>query len=91
MKKEEFEKMVQEENEKGRKAIGLTISNDEIMKMSVGICIADRIISEVGENANKEKNMEMIALCMLATECLGMVKDKYLNPIIDQVKKKAEG
>lgn len=90
MKKEEFEKLMQEEQAKGMKAVGLAMSHDELIKISVAMSMADRIIGQVGDNASKEKDMELIALCLLAQEGIDMVERKFLIPIMDQVEGKKD-
>ena len=86
MTKEEFQKLIAEEQAKGQKAAGLVINTDELTKICVAMKMADKIICQVGDNATKEKNMELCALCLLATEGIDMVQEKFILPIMEGAK-----
>lgn len=83
MTKEEFLKMMEEEKANGLKAASAEVSGEKLIKICVAMDMAAKIIGRSFGIAKKEKDMEFLALCLLASEGIDMVKDKLLTPMLN--------
>ena len=87
MNKAEFEKLMEEEQEKGTQVAGTTTNKREIMKMSLCIRKAMIIIGAVREQAAEDKDMDMVTDCIFADEGLELVFDKIVDPLMSQIER----
>lgn len=88
MTKEEFEKLMKEEQKKGTPISGTAISRRDLIKMLVYLQKAAQVIDRIGKKAGKEdKDLDLVADCMAAGDGIDMVMDKILMPMMDQIER----
>lgn len=85
MTKEEFAKRVSEEM--GTQGVALGISSNELIQLTVCLKKAIQIIQLACDCGKKEEDMELVGDCILAETGIGMVMEKFVNPIVKQAEK----
>lgn len=85
MTKEEFAKRVAEEM--GTQGVALGISSNELIQLTVCLKKAIHIIQFVSDCGKENEDMELVGDCILAEKGIGMVMEKFVNPIVKQAQK----
>ncbi|MBR3164963.1 MAG: hypothetical protein IKF16_02155 [Lachnospiraceae bacterium] len=85
MTKEEFTKRVSEEM--GTQGVALGISSNELIQITVCLKKAIQIIQFVCDCGKENEDMELVGDCILAGNGIGMVMEKFVNPIVKQAQK----
>ena len=87
MTKDEFKKLLHEEQENGMEVAGLSISRDDLKRMSLYTRKAGQIIERVGRGAIEDGDLDLVTDCMMAGEGISLVTEKLLMPMMDQIQR----
>ena len=87
MTKDEFKKLLHEEQENGMEVAGLTISRDDLKKMILYTRKAGQIIERIGRGAIEANELDLVTNCMMAGDGINLVTEKLLVPMMDQIKR----
>ena len=86
MTREEFEKLMKTEREKGAKVAGAAMSIKQLNKAALCVHKAGKIIDIARKKAAHDGDLDLVADCLFVDEGLDIIMDKLICPIMDQIK-----